>query len=493
MRTRAAVAFALAALFAGCSLGLDPSKADAPVDDGGIPPGQDGAPPPDVAFPDGVAPPDSSVDAGPGCNVDGDCVAPNACLTPRCDTSRHLCVYDVCKQAQACSRAACNVATHTCGAPATVPYQVGSFKVAPGPVGCGGVPGRCLAAVAPFVFVGTANGVFAYSTANPANPAPAAIPVSGLPFAPASIVASGARVYFVGGVLGGGRIQIAWLDVPADPFATLLAAHSVLVTSQLGSVTSLFSAAPLAGAYVTQNDPAKLYPTALLGSPLNLATVNALPNTGAAANVTPVATSGSRMILYRFTQQGAQVSPLFSLVTGTGSATAATGAEQNLAADEGPVWGQPAMVQFAQGANGGLLWGVPFVQIGSPPAGVKGARVTWLLADDKDPVLQAKLHVDVETSDPGYVPIDQPVSGPIAWLDPDNALVLAEAPANLSTTSVQVASKAGGTASVVPSKRVVLPIAAGKSGVAAAGGYAYVLAADAADSATAYVFAPSCN
>ena len=54
-------------------------------------------------------------------------------------------------------------------------------------------------------------------------------------------------------------------------------------------------------------------------------------------------------------------------------------------------------------------------------------------------------------------------------------------------------SKAGGTASVVPAKRIVLPISAGKTGAAAASGYAYVLAADAADSATAYVFAPSCN
>jgi hypothetical protein len=484
-----ALTMAALLLSGGCSLGLDESKLGASAADANLPPGNDAAPAPETSTPDASAPETSTPDAGPGCNADTDCVAPNACLTPRCDVARHTCVFDLCKQATTCTHAACDTTTHACGAAAPVPFHPGSFVV-PGGIGCGGVPGRCFAAATTFVYVGTTNGVSALPVGDPGSLALTAIPVGGVPFAPAFIVASGGRVFFVGGLVGG-RLQVAWLDSPTNPLVTSMHAQPLLLGSTLTGVSEVFAAPTPAGVYLEQADPQKLLPTVLWTPPTaDLATLTAFPNTGAPAGAAAVAASGDRLVLYRWTQQGTQFGELFTIVTGTGSAGAKAGAETNLSADIGVVWGTPANVRFAAGANGALVWGVPLVQV-AQPVGTRGARVAWVL-DGTAATPSATAHVDLEVYDPSNVPLTQPVSGPLAWVDATTVLALAQAPADLGTTSVQVAQNGAAGPMVVPSRRVVLPIPTEKTAAVSINGYGYVLSATAADSVTVDVFAPAC-
>ena len=476
-------------VFGGCSLGLDESKLGIATGDAAQEPGNDAAPPPDTGTPDTTTPDTGKPDAGPGCNADTDCVAPSACLTARCDVQRHTCTFDLCKQATTCTRAACDATSHTCGAATPVPYHPGSFTV-PGGVGCGGVPGRCIAAATTFLFVGTTRGVSAFPVGDPGNTAPTAIPVSGVPFTPAFIVASGGRVFFVGGLVGG-RIQAAWLESPTNPLATAVSAQPLLLDSTLTGVSEVFPAPTPRGVYLEQADPQRVFPTALWTPPTaDLASLGVFPSTGVSTAAAAVAASGDRLVFYRWTQQGLQFGEHFTLVAGAGTAGAKAGTEANLAADVGTVWGTPGLVRFAQGANGALVWGVPAAQV-AQPAGTRGARVAWVLDGTAGPP-SATAHVDLEVYDPGSVPLGQPVSGPLAWVDATTVLGLAQAPADLAQTSVQVALNGAAGPQVVPARRVVLPISADKTAAVSIGGYAYVLSATAVDAVTIDVFAPAC-
>ncbi|MDB4935754.1 MAG: hypothetical protein JWP87_2726, partial [Labilithrix sp.] len=186
-------------LLASCSLGLDESligqQAEASASDAltgsetTVPEGGDGALPP--------IQPEAGI-----CTKDEDCKGTAGCLTAKCDVPRKACVFQVCRQ-PACNSAACDMAGMKCGAAKPYKYRATQFPVG-AQIGCGGALGRCFAAVYPFVFVGTANGVVAFAANDPQNPAPASVPISGLGFVPTQIVASGSRVYFLGSPSGAG-------------------------------------------------------------------------------------------------------------------------------------------------------------------------------------------------------------------------------------------------------------------------------------------------
>src|SRR5262249_51828588 len=130
------------------------------------------------------------------CTKDEECPS-DGCLTGRCDKAQGTCAYDVCPSA-ACSARACNTTSRTCSDPTPSTFHTTAIKVATGAVGCAGIAARCIAASYPFLFVGTSNGVVAYSVADPTNASPKPIAVNGLPFLPSSIVGTGSRIYFVG-------------------------------------------------------------------------------------------------------------------------------------------------------------------------------------------------------------------------------------------------------------------------------------------------------
>lgn len=482
----AASGVSIAATFAGCALGLDEARIGAADADGGA--SADARADPIADSRSGSDGPGGS-DGAP-CSVDGDCAAVNACVVSRCDPSSHTCVHDVCPGA-ACTAASCDVASLKCSAPTAFGFHAAAIHVGAGAVGCGGTASRCIGASYPFVYVGTSSGVVAYDVRDPSVAAPAPIAVTGLPFLPTWIVTSGARVYFVGAVAGSGpsfKMPVAWIDPPGDPLATARAARTVLQSYGQPSV-SVAIGGEGGSLFLVYGDGSKFFPTASLTAPLvDLGTAALFPLAGIPSGAYPVASSGGRLVAYRWTNDGNAFASFFSFETSPGTANAQNGGEQALAATIGPTYPQPVV---ATGAGGALLWMTPSVtttDAGDPV--LRAARMAWLVDDGTKTTFDATEHVDVETYQPP-LPWGTPVAGPMAWIDPATAIVLAAAPGAQGQTSVQVASRKP-SPSIVAAKRYVLPVSTGQVGLASSHGFAYVLAADAPDGATLHVFAPGC-
>jgi hypothetical protein len=481
------------AAFVACSLGLDPSKMDVHVD-AAVP---DDAARVDAATLVDAAAPDA--EAATGCAKDSDCRAPNACLTGRCDTASRTCFFDECKQVQACTFSACDRTAHVCAPAASVGFHASHFVTSAGAIGCDDTPGHCFAAVWPFVFVGTTNGVFAFD-GQPGLSAPPAVPVSGMPFFPALIVASGRRVYFVGASGGTGptyRIPVAWLDVPTDPLATSLVARSVFVESTQAHVQVAFPA-PDAGLFLVQTDQS-LYPTARVTAPLeDLSAVSAFANHGMVAGAVPIASSGDRLIVHQ--SRGADALPdAFALVNGAGTQDAGAGAEWSSLQALGVAASDGTM---AVGAGGEIAWFAPVVDTseGFPGRGITiAARFGIVLGGVTASEFEATRIVDVEryAADGLSFPTQQTL-GPITMLGGTSALALAPVPdPNTKAITVhliaQHADSDGGSPLVVePTTFNIDTVPIERLAATSANRVGYVLAADGAGSSTVHVFAPSC-
>ena len=469
----AAAATALAVASA-CSLGLDPSLFE---NDGSI--GEGGA------------------DGGPDapnpvqCKTDPDCKPANACLTGHCDTGKGQCVYVVCPT-QACNASTCDPNLHTCSVPSAYGFHAGTFNVALGSAGCGGAR-RCFTAVYPFVFVGTTNGVVAFAVDNPTSGAPAAVPVAGLPFFPSSIVASGGRVYFVGGVVGAGpdyKIPIAWLDVPTDPTVAEMAATTVFDTLPLPAVDAVYPDTT-GGIYLVRADGGKSWPAARVTAPLkDLDTITFAPTTGLPSGSGTVAASGSRLVTFRQDNTGS-FDTFFSLETSAGTGSAQNAGEQSLL----PTFGQSAGLNYlAQTPTGGLLWSASSIDApdGGSPTTVS-ARVSWVLADQNATKFDATTHVDVNTYNIAGANTDLP--GPVAWLDDNTALVVSAWPTNQAQSIVQLASRSG-TPSVVPNRSFQLAFHPSELAATSSNGFGYVLAPNTTTSPASldvHIFAAACT
>ncbi|MBL8608112.1 MAG: hypothetical protein JNL38_12375 [Myxococcales bacterium] len=482
IRRALALAIGLGAVVAfpvACSLGLDESligrEADASTEAGG---------------------PDASVDSGTDggtlfeipdggkCREDKECKANNPCLQGRCELGRQVCVYDVCKQ-PVCLSGTCNVQAKACSTPPIqYKFRAFAFQVTQGGVGCGGSPTRCFAAVHPFVFVGTTNGVVAFSATDPSNPSPTPVPITGLPFFPTAMVASGTRVYFLGSVLGSApnlRLQLAWVDVPVDPFAATIPARSVLANYTKGSADVLVAGAEGQALLVNTSIPS--FPSAILSAPLvEPVKVDPLTLAGFSISQAPVAASGNRIVMHQFVNNTAT----FSLETGVGTPTSTNGGDQPLTS-----FGPLAMNQqaFGQGPDGSLLWAVAAAvpTDAGPPTFIKSAKLVWLLADQAATKFETTTAVDVETY-PAATSLGQQVTGPVAWVNKDSALVAVAASQNLAQTTVRLVAKSG----VVADKNFGVAVSVDRVGVASSAGYGYVLTADSATQATINVVAPDC-
>jgi hypothetical protein len=473
-----ASAVLVAAVFAGCSLGLDESKIGAGRDASAAPeeaaPREDGGPDAEassVVLPDGGA-----------CTRDDECKSTNACLTARCDRARGACVYDVCKQPNACASAVCDLQSLQCGTPATYPFHAAQIKVTVGGVGCGSAS-RCFAAVYPFLFVGTTNGVVAYPAENPANASPTPIPVTGLPFLPSNIVASGNRVYFVGTPLvttPSLKLPLAWIDVPADPLAKQISATTVLHTVAQPNVGLAFPQ-PNDGLLLVVNDAARVYPALSLAAPLqDLQTLTMFPLAGLPANAVPVASSGTRLMTYRL----AGFVPQLSFETGAGTQAAQNAGEQAVG-DMGPVANQ---FFFSSAPDGSVLYNALSVTPNDAGgAAVRAVRLTWLVSGPTAG-FDSSTFVDVETY--GAPPSGNAV-GPVAWIDPQNVLVTAQLRSDPAQTVVRIATKA--SPPTISTKQFQIAKNVDSLGAAATNGIGYVLVADSPNDATIHVFAPGCD
>lgn len=487
MRALSVTAFATvaglvgAAAFSACSLGLDESKIDAmdaAITDGNMP--VDVTPTPDGSNP-------------VQCNMDPDCKPANACLTGKCDTTRHQCVYTVCPTPMACQASVCLSNPTMCSVPTKYGFRAGSFHISTGDIGCGGGGGgarNCFDAIYPFVFVGTTNGVVARAVADPTDGTSDPIPVGGLPFFANRIVASGTRVYFVGAVVGTGptyKVPVAWLDAPTDPTVKSVTATSVFLTIPVPAIETVLSDG-VGGIYVIRNDGAASFPTGHLQAPLkDLDTVAFFPLAGIPMGHGPFGASGTRVVTAAV--QG-QYQLQLSLETG-----AATAGAQNLGAQDvtsmlGPMSGP---FYTSQGPDGSLVVAGNALELFDGGGGdVTSARVTWLLADGKATAFDASKLVDVEP----YMPrlgIGTDAPGPIAWLDANTVLVLSAPNSNTQQTAVQVASRAGAMPAMVPNRKFVLAFHPSQLAAAGSNGFGYVLSPGQTGGADVTVFGTGCD
>jgi hypothetical protein len=491
-----ALALAVARAAVGCSLGLDPSLVDAAAPAGDAAPGDEHfATAEAAALLDGDAharaPESASTADSGGCTTDQDCVAAaavaGACASSAaCDPTWHVCLLATCA-APACNVSTCSLAQHACSTP--VPYSFEAARISVDYGGVGGTPQASIAAVWPFVFVVTNNGVVAYNVTDPTSASPPRVAVHSVPFLPMAAVAVGRRVYFVRGTEGSGpvyRQAVAWVDVPQDPFLTELAAASAFVgTPAQGNVTNVLTNGS-DGLFVVYG--ARLAPTANLHPPIDDSTVLApFANAGLASGASIVASSGARLIAYRY-DSGSYV-PDFAIINAAATSGAQTTTEQPLTAD-GLLADQGV---FATGRDGSVLWSTAVYAVDSSglPSGIAKARLTWVLGSGTAANFDPSTYVDLET----YVPTTQaPVVGPSVWIDANTALGLAAASsASTDSTSVQVVTRS--PPAVVPGTRTLLSIDPGSVGVAASGGFAYVLAQDdpSNQTCTVTIFAPSCG
>jgi hypothetical protein len=498
---------ALAALtIFACSLGLDESKigqvdaasppVDAPAQETAVDAPSDGPPP---IMPEGGV-----------CTKDEDCMgASDTCEKPRCDVPRKACVVDVCKPA-ACMTSACDTMARTCAAPKTHKFLAAQFPVGAG-VGCGSVR-SCFAAVYPYVFVGTPNGVVAFSGDDPGNVTPTPVPVTGLAFVPVQVVASGSRVFFLGAASGSGmatssRVQIAWIDVPPDPFRKSLAVSSVLATynrptSEVGFSLGLFTRANDTALLIDYNaaqsfpctavEPPLLEPVSLGSTPIPFTT-----------GTVPEIESGTRLVMASF--DGNAGTGSFGLMSNAGGSPATNGGQVAVPATMGmpatPFFFNFPSSTFAVDPQGGVAWIVESVTQApnnpAPPGSlVKSVKTFFLLADGAAN-FDFTQSVDIETYNtvpPGPPPVfgqGAALIGPAAMIDTNTALVTTADKNNAAQTNVQLVTKMP-LGLVAGKKQPITTNAVGSLAASASGGYGYVLASETATASSVYVFDPAC-
>lgn len=473
----------------GCSLGLDESLIAIGNDGGGI--GVDAGVVADAAG-------EASVDAGPSelsgsdCTNDDVCKTDRACLVGTCDLTRRRCTYDVCR-AGTCSASACDPNARTCGAPKTYAFESTKFDVGAA-VSCL----KCVAAIHPWLFVATGTGVVAFNVSDPTNPAPAQVPVVGLEFNPGALVQSGSRVWMTGGMSGDNpsRRQLAYIDAPADPFATQIVAHTVVAGyDRPVEPTFLFArggdSALLVGPS-TANFPATVI-DAPLTAPVSLKATPLVAD--ATASGVPVASSGHRLLMAGF---GGDGSAKFNLIDGAGSATPTSAAVVNLT-DASPVSNQR---ELAQTPDGAIFWATGVHRIDGVNTFTRAARGYFLVPSDTGSITAAA-GVDIEVYGGDPVGANAAVFGPgasVAMLDANTVMIATQARENAATAVVQfvkreplgVVKEADG----MKPRRQVLPIPIGTVvGAVADHGFGYLVANDhptPSASATVYVFDPGC-
>lgn len=425
---------ALAALLVGgavasCSLGLDEGligQTDAsptattsstidPPADGTAP---DGAVKPGDAATDGQGPPSA-------CTRNEDCVTSAMCQKGRCDVAAQRCIYEICPQADRCKVAKCNTSTGACEAPVDRPFSE-TFSIIDYPTSS-----RSVALVPPFVFVGTASGVYAYSLQDNGVPK-TPIPVTGAAFVPQYLLASGRRIFLVGPLQGSAqrRLAIGWLDVPSDPAPAELRAESKYVAFNAPSLSAVFPypgekllvAQQSSGAAFGITEPP-------FGTAIALQTA-ILPSGTLAAN------SGERVVILRAV--AGLASPVLSLLTGPGTPTPNVGPDQSIQAGNGASYSY-ASGYFATSPSGAvaLSWSMSGTQ---PPygGGVMAARLSFLLKDDKDVAFSSSDFIDYATFPPPGISNYSNLAGPIAWSD-DNTVLATYATPSSPTTRTNVA------------------------------------------------------
>ncbi|MBX3190187.1 MAG: hypothetical protein KF819_24380 [Labilithrix sp.] len=522
MRGLRAAFFVAIACAAGCNLifGLEEQGLRPPEGDGG----------------DGEVEAEAGPAARPAfepCNADVDCVAPNGCYTPRCDTVLGACTYALCpSKARACAAGVCDTTTFTCKGERPYGFDTTSYAVIGATSGCGPNASACVAAVFPYVFLGTRDEVVALRVDDLLAKVPSKVAIADMTTRPMQIVASGRRLWVIGAVQGTAppyQLPVAVVDVPSDPTAPLAAKVS-LFTYPFPSATGL--PAPGGALYLAYADPAEAFPAARLTPPLpargRLGAASAADagvfDGGAdpeathtmyrAAGVPPgaalVASSGERLVTYRFPGT-------YNLITGPGSTTAATQNDQGIQPPP-PAYAAP---RFAQGPDG-VVVSIGPVNADPPPPPLpalpdcncrSSQRLQWALPNATATTLDVGRIHEPETyltpqiplapchvCDPTYVTLPALA----AWIDARTVLTAAPASggfgADRDLTAVRMLARDPSEASPMR-RKVTLPtdrprgsFTADRVALTSAAGFGYLVLADGqGNDVKLSIFDPRCD
>lgn len=473
---------ALAALFAACKLDLDESlidQGDASSDGGGSG-GAGGLAESGIGGSGGTG---GKGDGGP-CDADTQCKSDAACLEGTCSGGQ--CLFELCPSTTACTGRSCDTSAGVCSQPQTYGFKATSIEL-PTDIGCGGAATRCVAAFGDLVFVATSDGTLhAWRTSNPA--APEKLTVDAPTFTVARMVAAEGRLLILSAVAND-KLQLAWLDPPADPKATSLTLTSVGVNFA-GTINTVYPAGP-SSFLIVENNAQSFYPAALLAPPIqNNATVSAYPSTGLAPGAAVVAAAGSRLVSFRMNTTPSPAVPTFTLVQNAGTTNAQNGNEQAVSV-EAPTDGTAHY--FASGFDGSVLWSTNRVYQGDAGTMQTSAVVLrWALAAGSS-TFDATLEVDLAS----YSEADSSVvrRGPIALIDANTVLATAAYPVDPQQTLVRSVTRSGSSLAL-GSATAVLPFSTGQIGVTANRKVGVVLTPTSttpALKATLHLFAPGCG
>jgi hypothetical protein len=319
---------------------------------------------------------------------------------------------------------------------------------------------------------------------------------------PSQIIASGSRVYFLGTPVATGtssRVPLAWADVPPDPFATKIAATTVLASYNRPATDplTLFPRGNDTALLVDMNVAApSLYATAPIEPPLVEPVIINSSSTAFTAGATPVGVSGSRLIME--TGIGIAGAASFGFVNAAGSATPQTLPDVPITTAT-PMY--PAQA-YASSADGAFFWTHSSLNVppsGPPPVLVRAAKGYFLVADGAanfDPAAG----IDLENYPPALpappaIGPGTPVVGPVAMLDAKTAMVTTAFPANPAAfTNVQFVDRQPLAVRTAQKFQITLPI--GQLAAAGSNGLGYILANDVAQpvgsTLSVYVFDPGC-
>jgi hypothetical protein len=478
--------FVAASLFAGlsllgvasCSLGLDESLIEKAHGGTGVYVPPDGAADGALADANGGT---SDGGASIECTDDVECASTDGCLHGKCDVARSRCVFDVCRPA-ACTAGVCDRQAKTCSGEAPYKLQASQFKL-DSKLACA----HCAAAVYPWLFAITASGVVAYDVSNPASSTPPQVPVVGVGFVPVALAQSGSRVWMLGSAVGAGpsRLELAYLDAPANPFVEKLAAHTVLATYDRKAETlSIFPRAGESALLVAQTAPGA---AAAVEAPLvEPVSIDASEIT-VTANFVPNAVSGDRLLMGAVVNQAAS----FYLIEKAGSAAPANGTTANLTS-VGAVSTQHA---FAQGDDGTVFWATGVHQGVGPAATTRAARGYFLVPGAAGQIdAQAGVDIEVYTNVGMNAAVFGANQAAAAMLDANTVMVAAQAHENANQTAVQFVTKAplGLLVDGAAPRRKVVDVKIGDVGATVGShGIGYLIASD-DTSSTTYVFDSAC-
>lgn len=479
-RLHALLLFALGGLvsagFAACKLDLDESLIDSDASAGGG--GSGGA---GIGGSGGFGAGSGGKEAGPACDANAQCKTDGGCLEGVCVTGN--CAYEICPAPSACEGRACNTTTQKCGAATTFGFEANTISIPSVEIGCGGNAAACFAGFEDYVFVGTADGnLHAYRITDPANPVELTIdaPI----FTISRMVASEGRLLLLGAPAGG-KLQLAWVDLPNDPQAVTLPVTSAGVNLATGIVSAfpatfggflLVDASPYSTAFVeppvANNSTLVTSDTPLANGSLVAATHTSLLGVFVDTSVTPFPTT-------------------LSLYDNAGLSTVAAGATKTMTF-EAPA--SLAAHQFASTRDGSVLWSTNRVDRDDAGTATTSSLVLrWLFAEGATSISDAPPEVEIATYSAGDP--DTVRAGAITMIDGTSALATMVNPSDSGTTLVRAVSRSAANLTL-ESGSATLGFPPSAVGVASTRKFGLVLTPTLtfpAQDVTIHVFAPTCG